>query len=46
MTPFSERDSTDDIWWVGYAWADVRLGSRLCENVDIETSCATIESGR
>ena len=26
--------------------AEVRFGSRLCKNADIETNCATIESGR
>ncbi len=30
----------------GFSSRGVRYGSRLCENADTETNCATIESER
>ena len=41
MTPFSGRDRTDDIWAVGYAWADIRYASKpvVITHCDLRPLC-------
>jgi len=45
LTSFS-RSVVSDQYSASYDSVNVRFGSRLCENADTETNCATIESGK